>query len=707
MSNIRLLHCLGLVSLLCVTGTGSALTIGRQQGQAVFGRPLEILVPVALDPGMDPADLCPEVEVNYGESRVSPRLVNVQVSGAGETVQVRVRASAPLDEPFVALQLRVGCAQKLTRRFVLLADEPAGDRTPVVAATPLLVDGARASGAEPDGSGPGGQAGGASTGGSRAAANGQPSAGASATSEGPAATAAAPAAGVASRPTRARATPPTAAPAPAAPVTERPRLRLDPLDIRLQGGNGPNSPGQAAAVPGSAAAGAAPGSAARGMTAAGAPMATASAEASSLADPTRTQALEAEIRKLQEALQNSRVAAAELRARTVEAERERYANPLVLGLGAVAALSLLLAGLAWRRSRGSEPPSGRFASLAERSAAVIRTPQRPAMPEEATRPEGIEPRGDSVMAPPSSMPPAKEPDPALPQGKPGPASLATERADGMARNLASMNARLPEPLHLSTHELNDIQQEADFFVSLGDYDRAIEVLQNHIQIHPQSSALAWLDLMQIQHKLGRKDAYDQLRHDFEWLFNAQVPTFDAFDADQDDLEAHPELLARIQAVWPEPEAQKVIDAAIFRRPTEEKGKPLGLQAYRDLLFLHQVLQAAKSPEVAGLAGGIGAGAALPGGSVVHVSAAARALGSLPASSQRLARDLDFDLEEVLAQPAAAPDPTRDKGPRDPEFQERFTQSLDTLLNFDLEPLELKVEDQADPKAGQSMRQRAG
>lgn len=443
------------------------------------------------------------------------------------------------------------------------------------------------------------------------------------------------------------------------------------------------------------------------MPAAGAPMAAASAEASSLTEAARTQALEAEIRKLQEALQNSRVAAAELRARTVEAERERYANPLVLGLGAVAALSLVLAGLAWRRARGGVPPSGRFASLSERSASVIRTPQRPAMPGEATRPEGIEPRGDAVAVPASPTPPAKTPDAAAPEVMPGPGSLAKERADGMARNLASMHARLPEPLHLSTHELNDIQQEADFFVSLGDYDRAIEVLNNHIQIHPQSSALAWLDLMQIQHKLGRKDAYDQLRHDFEWLFNAQVPTFEAFDADQDDLEAHPELLARIQAAWPGSEAQKVIDAAIFRRPTDEKGKPLGLQAYRDLLFLHQVLQSAKSPEVAGMAATVGGTLAPPAGTVGHVSAAARALGSLPASSQRLARDLDFDLEEVLAQPAAAPDPTRDKGPRDPESQERFAQSLDTLLNFELEPLDLKAEEPADPKADQSQRQRAG
>ncbi len=706
MSNIRLLHCLGLVSLLCVTGTGSALTIGRQQGQAVLGRPLEVLVPVALDPGMDPADLCPEVEVNYGESRVSPRLINLQVSGSGDNVLVRVRASAPLDEPFVSLQLRVGCAQKLTRRFVLLADEPAGDRTPVLAAAPLLVDGARAFGADPEAGGPTGLAGGASTSGTGGTAS-VPPGGASVTSEGPAASTAAPAAAIASRPTRPRTTPPTAAPAPAAPVTERPRLRLDPLDIRLQGAGSPASQGVAAAVPGGAAAGTGPASAARSTTAAGAPLAPASADASSPADAARTQALEAEIRKLQEALQNSRVVTAELRARAVEAERERYANPLVLGLGAVSALSLLLAALTWRRSRGGEPAPGRFSSLADRSAAVIRTPQRPAMPGEATRPEGIEPRGDALIESPGPTPPASEPEPATPEGMPGSTPLGTGQADGMTRNLASMNARLPEPLHLSTHELNDIQQEADFFVSLGDYDRAIEVLQNHIQIHPQSSALAWLDLMEIQHKLGRKEAYDQLRRDFEWLFNAQVPAFEAFDADHDDLEAHPELLARIQATWPEPEVQKVIDAAIFRRPTDEKGKPLGLQAYRDLLFLHQVLHAAKTPEPVGLAGNVGGAGVVPVGNVAPVSAAARALGSLPVSSQRLARDLDFDLEEVLAQPAAAPDPTREKGPRDPESQARFAQGLDTLLNFELEPLELKAQESTDPKADPSPRQRTG
>jgi hypothetical protein len=215
-----------------------------------------------------------------------------------------------------------------------------------------------------------------------------------------------------------------------------------------------------------------------------------------------------------------------------------------------------------------------------------------------------------------------------------------------------MNARLPEPLPLSTLELNDIQQEANFFVSLGEHDRAIELLRTHIAQHPQSSALAWLDLLEIQHKLGRRDDYEKVRRDFEWLFHVKLPAFETFGIEHDDLEGHPELMSRIQAAWPAPAVLKVIDAAILRTPVDEQGKPLGLQAYRDLLFLHQL---AKAPTDGSMA--------------------------IPAASRRLTRDLniDLDLDAILGQPASAPDPARGAIAR-----ERFEKGLDTLINFNTE-----------------------
>jgi hypothetical protein len=92
---------------------------------------------------MDPADLCPEAEVSYGELRLSPRLVDMQVLGAGEALRIRVRAATPLDEPFASVQVRIGCAQKLSRLFVLLAEEPAaeslaGAAAPAAMGTPAM-----------------------------------------------------------------------------------------------------------------------------------------------------------------------------------------------------------------------------------------------------------------------------------------------------------------------------------------------------------------------------------------------------------------------------------------------------------------------------------------------------------------------------------------------------------------------------------------
>lgn len=392
-----------------------------------------------------------------------------------------------------------------------------------------------------------------------------------------------------------------------------------------------------------------------------------------------------------------------MRARIAQVEAQRWTNPLVYGLAAIAALALVLAALAWRR-QGSKPSSVWWQEPPASD---------PALGDAVTSDRGPGPQGGAGGASGSDRAPAAGDrgagsgasgvagGPAAASSDPLRASslIATGRAPGIgsgdpgraAPSLADL--RQPEPLSLSTNELSDIQQEADFFVSLGEYDRAIEVLRNHIEIHPQASALAWLDLLEIQHKLGRKEDYEQLRHDFEWLFNARVPAFEDFDRDQNGLEDHPDLLVQIQDLWPGREVLEVIDAGIFRAPAESKDRPLSLQAYRDLLFLHQLarditelsepaLQASAfggdgpSGEVlapARLLAGQGAGAAGP------LSAAAQALSAPGAGSGLRPRELDINLDEILAHPTAASDPTQA-----PDAQAQFEQGLDELLNFDLD-----------------------
>ncbi len=105
---------------------------------------------------------------------------------------------------------------------------------------------------------------------------------------------------------------------------------------------------------------------------------------------------------------------------------------------------------------------------------------------------------------------------------------------------------------VNTEELFDVQQQSDFFLSLGQHDQAIAVLREHIAANPGTSALAYLDLLRIFHSLEREDDYTRLAEEFERVFNADVPSFDHFTETGKGLEHYRSALARIEALWPAP-----------------------------------------------------------------------------------------------------------------------------------------------------------
>jgi hypothetical protein len=102
----------------------------------------------------------------------------------------------------------------------------------------------------------------------------------------------------------------------------------------------------------------------------------------------------------------------------------------------------------------------------------------------------------------------------------------------------------------------------------------------------ETSALAYLDLLKIYHSLSRRDEYDQLRDDFNKVFNAQVPVFDAYSDKSSGLEAYHNALARIESLWPSPKVLEIIEESIFRKPGSGDGEAFGLEAYRELLLLY-------------------------------------------------------------------------------------------------------------------------
>jgi hypothetical protein len=191
---------------------------------------------------------------------------------------------------------------------------------------------------------------------------------------------------------------------------------------------------------------------------------------------------------------------------------------------------------------------------------------------------------------------------------------------------------------VNAEELLDIQQQADFFVSLGQHEQAIELLRQHIDDNAGTSPLAYLDLLSIYHRFELREDYDRLGSEFTRLFNVQVPPFEEFSAAGAGLEAYPSELARIEALWPTPAVIELIESFIFRRPDAIDGssdlEPFAPEAYRELLMLFAVAKERAGEQAVEARRAQRAAAALASDSVPA--------STVPPASPRLGIDIELD-----------------------------------------------------------------
>ena len=140
----------------------------------------------------------------------------------------------------------------------------------------------------------------------------------------------------------------------------------------------------------------------------------------------------------------------------------------------------------------------------------------------------------------------------------------------------------------ATEVLLDTQQQVDFFLALGQYDKAIDILKNHINENAETSPLVYLDLLNVYHTAGRALAFEELRQTFNDQFNANVPDFANYRVNSRGLETYENVIARIQTHWNTPKVINLIEESVFRRSgvaSEEAFDPL---AYRELLMLYGI-----------------------------------------------------------------------------------------------------------------------
>ena len=584
------------VGLMCLAagGPAAAMGFGASTPAAALGQPLDFSVVLRVDAGETADPACVRAEVLQADRPLPAGdvVTRLERDGTGRPV-IQVRTRVRIEEPIVTINLAAGCQDRMTRQFVVFADPPMQQARSLAAEVPPAVPAALLAQATPDSepsaiaqtrtaSAPAAVAGPRPIDASPQEAPRRPAPTIPAKASKPAA-AAKPAPVDPPTPAQRPAAKPRASPPAAATASGGPRLRLDPAP-----------PLDAAALAQQALAAADAGLTPEAMILVDrANEAVKAAIAAATASQQRIAALEASMRQMQAEAAARRESMQQALDRAAAAEaRSRWWVPLML---AAAALLALLAWM-WLRLRDLErdrraawvdvarhqpaavpPPPSRVPLLVERSlrsgsGAALGAGLAPAhATDDSEWPQAAPVPGADALQRPSAPPPTERPVPAMEQTLP----LVPQAA--MAG---------PESRDVSAEELIDLEQQAEFFVVLGQDDAAIDLLVSHLRDTGGASPLPYLKLLEIYRRQGDRAAYERTRDRFNLRFNSRAPAWDAPPNAGRTLEDYPQVMHWLQRIWPQPmDAMAELEALLFRR---DNGELFDLPAYRELLMLYAV-----------------------------------------------------------------------------------------------------------------------
>jgi pilus assembly protein FimV len=612
-----------------------ALSLGSSQGHVQLGSPLDLVFQVHADPGQTAHTSCVSADIWMGDTAVAAS----QVLLSTQNRSVRVRTHTPVYEPLITLKLHAGCDGSIARSYTFFADPPqamAASVQPIdlskipVSGLAIASRAIAATSMQPI-------AASASTAPHRTAKPARPAKrpiNPKAFQE--AATATHAIAAAAPMPlassveiVNALQTPdtPSHTPPPVATAAEAqtPRLRVEPLEGLGHSAAAPTTDDALTAT--AAHAGAADDAAAT----------TAAIEAQTQVllnnNATRLEAMELQLQALQQQLSRNRTEINGLQTQLVQAQNEALPMWVHVMLGL---LALALATVAWLIQRIKRERQLAHSTWANTVLAA----------EDAERAQTTEPHLHAVELAASTLMPtstASSAAPIAPAAAPAPS--ATHPATSASATVIPSDPLQPSPTHtptsrtpittasvtthaaaaafaapasrpsvgsapavgastravststaevLTAQALFDVQEQAEFYASIGENDQAVAILQSHIAAHEASSPLAYLELLQLLHRLSRSDAFEAVREKFQTHFNVQVPTFLGFGRKGSDLwHAYSDVLAKIEAQWPSDGVQALLRALIVRSQTpdaSEQPHRFDLEAFDDLLMLYNVAQ---------------------------------------------------------------------------------------------------------------------
>jgi pilus assembly protein FimV len=205
-----------------------------------------------------------------------------------------------------------------------------------------------------------------------------------------------------------------------------------------------------------------------------------------------------------------------------------------------------------------------------------------AAPEAETVPSHA-PAAGVPLVDPSILPGAGAPTPAHADAPARPSRLVAHRADLPAPS--TLSEAMLTRAH-SVDELIDLEQQAEFFLVLGEQDAAIELLRTHLRGSSGVSPWPYLKLLEIYRRRRDRESYERMRQGFERRFNAVAPDWDSDPERGRDLQHYPAVLAALQQAWHSPlDAMAELENLLLRK---RRGELFELPAYRDLLTLFAV-----------------------------------------------------------------------------------------------------------------------
>lgn len=578
---VKLRDLLILASGVAAASQVSALSLGNTQGNVQLGSPIDLVFQVMPDAGQTADSSCIAADVWMGDAAIS----RAQISLTPQGNAIRLRTSTPVYEPLITVKLHAGCAGAIARSYTFFADPPhtlAASTTPIdlskiqVSPVPAATAAAVA----------------------RAAPEKKPRAPkrvvTPAANKPKVVAAASAATATASAPSAERAAAPAdtsaAAPLPVAAAVntseDKPRLRVEPIE----GLDAPSS-----AVPATSA------------TTENLPSSSIDAQTQLVLDANaaRLEAMEKQLQTLQSQLTNNRSEIISLQTQLVQAQNQDLPLWVHIMLGM---LALALATIAWLLQRIKQERMNAQRSWADTVLAVDDSVQATSIDTRSST--AVTPQAAAAAATPSA---AEQPGPfeasiASAASKPAPQSWSSAEApsptvmpEELYAEFEQLAGHKPSPEAspsiaevLTAQALFDVQEQAEFYASIGENDQAIEILQTHIAEHQASSPLAYIELLQLLYRLSRTETFEQVREQFQAHFNVKVPDFLGFSRKGYDLwSGHPEVLSKIEALWPTDEVQTLLRDLIVRKSAadhRESDMRFDLSAFDDLLMLYNVAQ---------------------------------------------------------------------------------------------------------------------